>query len=390
MTLFNPVMQKEKLAAIGLVIIIIGALSAYLLVVYGEDIFENLFGEAETDIETGDCVDVNYIGRYASNDTVFDSSYDDVESKTDGTPLNIFVTLDAEALPPEGYDDYSSSMIEGFMEGLIGLKEGDTSTIGPIPPEKAYGLKPKVGDVINLSSVIPDLGFDYVLKIVEVQEDAPMPSDYGYEDVYGNGTTTLYTLREDWHYIGEIIDAVYTFWDNSSVVTKLNETMLWMYTTPATDIGENFTYNEVDTETSSIFEYPTNSSSVTSFNDTHIIVTHSPAIGFTIEESMATQFGVISVGSYTVESLTADKINTSVTDSEGNKTYTEFDRATTIERNETQNITQPPFPGELLEDQLFSYLRLMISDFELSYNTLADETLYFEVTIEKVYKTSQG
>ena len=60
MILFNSVMQKEKLAVIALVIIIVGGLSAYILTT--EDVFKNLFGEetkvSEGAIELGDCVDV--------------------------------------------------------------------------------------------------------------------------------------------------------------------------------------------------------------------------------------------------------------------------------------------------------------------------------------------
>ena len=130
MTLFNPAMEKEKLTAIVFAVIIIGALTVFLFMTYGGDILENLFSDDETKIiETGDCADVNYIGRYASNNSVFDSSYADVENKADGTPLKVFVTLDPNETPPEGYDDYYSSLIAGFMEGLIGLKDGETTTI---------------------------------------------------------------------------------------------------------------------------------------------------------------------------------------------------------------------------------------------------------------------
>ena len=393
-------MQKEKIAVIGLIIIIVGALSVFILLQPNEDgtgtilddILVNLFGDdkvSKGSIELGDCADVNYIGKFV-NGTVFESTYSDVENKTDGAPLNIFVSLDITETPPEGYEEYYPGMMIhglGFTEGLVGLKEGETSTIGPIPPEKAYGLKPKVGDIIDLTSLAPDLDITYTLKIIEVQEDVPMPSNF--ELNYGTGTTTLYTLRQDWHYIGEIIDTVYTFWDNSSVVTKINETLLWMYTTPSTEVNENFTWIIDDLTTGLQTTYPENASSVTSINDTTIIVTHSPAVNTTIDEVMASQYGMIPVGSYTIENVTADKINTSITDSTGNKTYKEFGRTTTIQRNETQNITELPYPGELLEEQLFSILRAIDSDFELSYSTLAGETLYFEVTIEKVYKTSQ-
>lgn len=383
-------MQKEKLAVIGLVVIIVAALSAYILT--NEDVFKNLFEEdtkisiSEGAIELGDCVDVNFIGKFV-NGTVFESSYSDVENKTDGIPLNIFVSLNMTEMPPEGYETYSSQMIvEGFMEGLVGLEEGETSTIGPIPPEKAYGVKPKVGDIIDLTPLIPDLDITYVLKVIEIQEDVPMPSDY--VAYYGPGLTTLYTLRENWHYIGEIIETSYVFWENSSVVTKINETLLWMYTTPTTELNENFTWSEVNVTTGTQTTYPENMSSVTTLTEDIIVVTCNPEINSEIVESVFTGLDY-SDTLYTVENMTADKINTSITDSTGNKTYKEFDRTITIQRNETQNITMDPFPGELLEEQLFLYVRAIDSDFKLSYSDLAGETLNYEVTIEKVYKTSQ-
>ena len=75
---FKAAMQSEKLAIIALVIIIAGALSTYLVSSNSEYIFENLFGKPEKEtsnntIEFGDNVDLHYIGRYASNDTIFDS-----------------------------------------------------------------------------------------------------------------------------------------------------------------------------------------------------------------------------------------------------------------------------------------------------------------------------
>ena len=105
-------------------------------------------------IQIGDCVDVHYIGRYASNNSVFDSSYEDVNNKTGGSPLKVFVSLNSsEKSPKAGY----ITVIEGLAEGLIGLKEGDESTIGPIPPEKAYGNKLGIGDTFNTSNLAVDL-----------------------------------------------------------------------------------------------------------------------------------------------------------------------------------------------------------------------------------------
>lgn len=476
-------MQKEKLVAIALVIIIIGAIVSLLFVAYGGDIWNNLFGSKESQvlarddslvayqnsvnvitgilgndkysnitsyqtqvqilsqasngivnitddnkilyipninfsgndsfvyeiidengqssqatatiqvklpgtIALGDCVDISYIGRYCSNDTIFDSSYNDTTNRTGGAPLNVFVSFNKTQEPPTGFATYSQGIIDGLMEGLIGLKEGDNVTMDPIPPEKAYGFKPKIGDILNFT---PLAGYPYVLKFVEIQENMSMPSDY--QSYFGNVTTTLYTLKEDWHYIGEIIDnytMAYPFWKDSSVVTGVNDTLLWMYVTPSTGIGEVFTYFENNETDGTLTTYPENTSSISFINDTIINVTHNPEIGTTIDVSAYYPgYGYYSVGSYTVESLTADKINVSITDSTtGDTTYMDLDRTITIQRNQTRNITQPAIPGELVESYLLSYLRDSDSTFKLSYLPLSDETLCFEVRIENVYKIS--
>jgi len=270
---FDSVMKTEKLAVIGLVIIIAGVLSAYLIMTYGDEIFDNLTGSTET-IEIGDCVDVHYTGSFV-NGTVFDTSYADVANQSgiyDETrpygPLKTFISFNLTELSPEGYDAYYQG-IEGFMEGLIGLKEGETKTLDPIPPEKAYGVLPELGDLINLSDLA---NYTLIYEIYEVQENVSMPADF--EDSYGDVTTTLYGLRDYWHYVGEIIETSCPSWENSSVVTKVNETLLWMYVTPTTAVNESFTFIEYDIDTVTQTTYPENASIITNITDDTIVVTH--------------------------------------------------------------------------------------------------------------------
>ena len=374
MILFNSVMQKEKLAAIGLVIIIVVAVSAYFFSdeEFRNQILENLFGgePVKETIELGDCADVHYIGRYASNNTIFDASYSDTENKTGGTSMQMFISTDPNETPSkEGY----SGIIEGLAEGLVGLKKGATATVGPIPPEKAYGVKPKAGDVISFSD--PVEGTEVKIDVVEVIENASMPKDY--IAYFGNQSTTLYNLRVNYS-IGDEIQ-LYPSWKNATYVTKINETMLWTYTTPPLDKRENFTWIDNTTQ-SSFWE---NASSVTSMNDTTIVITHTPAIGATMDYSP----DFYSVTTYTVVNLTDDKVNVSYTDATGNTSYTEFDRTITIERNQSQ-ITSMPYPEEGLA-QLLSYIKIYINpDLEYSLDNLAGESLIFEVVIVEVYKKS--
>ncbi|RLF41953.1 MAG: hypothetical protein DRN12_01790 [Thermoplasmata archaeon] len=148
-------MQSEKIAAIALVVIIAGALGLYLSMVYGGDIWSNIApskppsfqstSNLENTVQLGDCVDVNYIGRFHSNGTVFDTSYEDIARKWNiynanrtYQALKIFVNPYGNLTVPKGYENYTSSMIPGFIEALVGMKKGENKTVS-IPPEKAYG-----------------------------------------------------------------------------------------------------------------------------------------------------------------------------------------------------------------------------------------------------------
>ena len=369
-------MQKEKIVAIILVVIIVGALLSFILINYGDEIYDNLFGgDKKNTIELGDCAQVNYIGRYASNNTVFDSSYLYVENKTGGTPLNIFVSLDPDLVPPDEYSDYSSGMIKGFMNGLIGLKKGQTVTIGPIPPEEAYGVYPKAGDTIDVTG--ESFTQEMHLEFINITKDAPVPDEY--KDFITGNTTTLFILKDRSYQIGQKL-TLYQPWPNATTVTQLNDTVMWLETNPPDDKINNFTWIELDAYGSEIY-YWENSSNVT-MNETTIVVTHSPEIGQIMEAS--TGYSTIE---YSVVNLTEDKINVSYEASDGNLSYVEIDRKITIDRNQTQNITYS-WPYEMM-DYVLSILKQMDDTISYSLDALAGETLLFEVEIVEVYKTSQ-
>jgi len=148
---FKLAMQNEKIAIIALVVIIVGVLSVYLIATSEGDIFNNLFngtdGEiSDADIILGDCVDVHYTGSFKINGTVFDTSHKNVaeangiyDANRSYEPLKIFINPNGNLTTPEGYTNYSSSMIQGFLNGLIGMEEGEIKTV-TIPPEEAYGI----------------------------------------------------------------------------------------------------------------------------------------------------------------------------------------------------------------------------------------------------------
>jgi FKBP-type peptidyl-prolyl cis-trans isomerase 2 len=83
-------------------------------------------------IATGDSVTFEYTGRL-DDETVFDTSRREV---AEDAGL-------AEAQPDRDYtpltvDIGAEQVIEGMEEGLVGLEQGESTTI-EIPPEKAYG-----------------------------------------------------------------------------------------------------------------------------------------------------------------------------------------------------------------------------------------------------------
>jgi len=365
-------MQKEKLFVIAMIVVIVLLVSS-LIILTNPDIFGNLFKETEI-IEEGDCVDVHYIGRFYSNDSIFDSSYEDVENKSGGTPLNVFVTLDEEILPSDDFSDYITT-VEGFTEGLIGMMEGEEKTIGPIPPDKAYGRKPIEGDTITLLN--PETGEDIILEINAIKENSSIPEDF--IDVLGNGTTTLVDWRVLIFSVGDIT-TYYPTWINATTITAINETSMWLYTTPPDDKMENFTWINSTTG----MQFWENASSVTHINDSTIIITHDPFIGATF------QYGMYN---YTVMNKTTDKINVSQTVIDGNETiYTEFNRTITINRNESQLIKSFDFPLILLQQYVSYfeyYLGYNVVDIPFSFSELAGETLIFEVKVIEVYKECQ-
>lgn len=396
-------MQNEEIAIIALVVIIVGALSVYIVATNDGDIFENLFGEKQQEgtIEIGDCIDVNYIGKYASNGTVFDSSYSDWKNKSGGTPLKVFVNLDTSEMPPAEYQGYSSGIIEGLMEGLIdsGLKEGEHSTIGPISPEKAYGEKFDEGDTVNTTTLNQNaLYFNstinqtlevtsrnstilYLKWIDSSNEKFTMPSLIIY------GSFDMQNPNPDYDDIIKIAPP-FAIWKNATEIIETTEDSFITKTTPTktenlTDKIEQIPLDLISGE--SIFIFP--DATTVAYNETNITFTSSPIEGKIYTYSEQTIYGVISY-ELTVNNVTADNVNISILIVEYNQTQY-YDLKRTVSYSRT-------FEYPRVYDMGISFLQQALPQFSFdlqregySLNKLAGESLIFEVTIEKIYKTSQ-
>lgn len=81
-------------------------------------------------VKTGDTIQVDYTGKL-ENGTIFDTSREDV-AKQAGFYVN------GKKYVPLTFVVGSSQVIQGFDEGVIGMKVGEEKTL-KIPPEKAYG-----------------------------------------------------------------------------------------------------------------------------------------------------------------------------------------------------------------------------------------------------------
>ncbi len=97
-------------------------------------------------VEDGDCVLISYIGRYASNQTIFASSYNDISNMSNNTPFAAFISLKENT---SSWHDQFTKIIPGLAEGIIGMKKGEEKVIGPIHPDKAFYEKPEKGDCFN-------------------------------------------------------------------------------------------------------------------------------------------------------------------------------------------------------------------------------------------------
>jgi len=374
-------MQKEKIALIALVVIVVAALSVFLIAV-NSDIFENLFKEKLT-ISEGDCADVNYIGRYTSNNTIFDTSYKYAQNKSGGTLLKIFVSNNTSATSPK--PGYTAGMIEGFREGLIGMKEGQTKTIGPIPPEKAYGAKKlTVGAIFTTQftafgmnqtvEVINYTSENLTLKWIDVENHSnfTMP-----QLVINNLQSTNQT-----EYITYLPPSY--LWPNSTQILNITDNNVTVYTTPTKTTNLSTTIVQVQYGEILMLIFP--NATTATWNNTSITVTCSPMVGTNYTFQTQSYTGMVNV-TITIINITDDKINVSaINDQSPEPQYQELYRTLTFNRT----VILPRFYRNI-PTMYVSYLyEKDIQNAGYSLDPLAGESLTFEVTIEKVYKTSQG
>ena len=389
---FNPGMQSEKIAVVILVAIIIGSLSIYLVGVNADYILSNLFGDEFKEkkvIESGDCADVHYIGRFASNGTIYDTSYEFIENTSGGTPLQVYINENKSSSPPSGYFSYSQkplNMIEGFVLDLIGLKENDTKTIGPIPPDKAYGVK-KLGIGDSFSTKNLALEMNQTVQVINLTKNFISLKWINIDDFskFTMPQMILNNLSSPVQSEIIIIPPPHHIWENSSEIIDYNDEEVTILSTPTktnniTETLKPIQYGITDV----IFIFP--DATTASWNETTITITSSPEIGNEYQYSQDTGFGYVMNMTFTIENIVNNTINVSVI-------YEEAEEKIFYEINNTLE-----FNRTFIMPRIYNNIPLIYQDALFGEDILREgysthpktgESLIFDVEIVKIYKTSQ-
>jgi FKBP-type peptidyl-prolyl cis-trans isomerase 2 len=373
-------MQKEKIALIALVIIVIGALSVFVAAV-NTDIFENLFKEKLT-IAEGDCADVNYIGRYASNNTVFDTSYNNTANKTGGTPLKVFVSYNATATSPK--TGYTAGMIKGFMDGIIGMKEGQTKIIGPIPPEDAYGTN-KFGVGSIFTSQYFAFGMNQTVEVTNYTSENLTVRWIQMENLrnFTMPQLVIDNLQSTNETEMVIYPPPYYIWENATVITNITDTTVTVRTTPTKGTNLSAIVKDVRYGEKQMLIFP--NATTASWDNTTITIVCSPIVGKNYTFQTAGYTGMVNITIH-VNTIIGDLINVTITnDQSAEPSYLDVYKELTFNRT----FTLPRIYKDIPAMYISYFYGEDIKKAGYSIEPLAGETLLFEVTVVKVYKTSQ-
>ncbi len=373
-------MQKEKIALIALVIIVIAALSVFVTAV-NTDIFENLFKEKLT-IAEGDCADVNYIGRYASNNTVFDSSYADWKNKTNATALKIFISFDKNETSPKS--GYTSSMIKGFLEGVIGMQEGQTKTIGPIQPKDAYG-EHKFGQGAIFTSQYFAFGMNQTVEVLNYTSENLTVKWIQMENLgkFTMPQLVINNLQSTNETEMVIYPPPYYIWENSTTITNITDANVTVTTTPAKSTNLSDVVKDVRYGEKQMLIFP--NATTASWDNTTITVICSPIVGQNYTFQTQGYTGMVNITIH-VNKITGDQINVTITnDQSPEPSYLDVYKELTFNRT----FILPRIYKNIPSMYISYFYGEDIQKAGYSLEPLAGESLLFEVTVEKVYKTVQ-
>jgi hypothetical protein len=274
-------------------------------------------------------------------------------------------------------------MIKGFMEGLIGMHEGQTKIIGPIPPEDAYGAKFGVGAIF--SSNYFAFGMNQTV-IVTNYTTATFSAKWINMENLGNFTMPqliINNLQSSNATEMVIYPPPYYIWENSASIINIADTNVTVRTTPTRSTNLSSVIKDVRDGEKLMLIFP--NATTASWDDTTITVVSSPVVGQNYTFQIEGYTGMINITVH-INSIIGDIINVTITnDQDPTSTYLDVYRILTFNRSYSLPRIYTDIPSMYM-----SYLyQKDIEKAGYSFNPLAGETVTFEVTIEKVYKTSR-
>src|SRR5659263_216070 len=128
-----------------------------ILILAAAILFSGCVDKTVQTVKNGDNISVDYVGSFQDG-KVFDTSIESVARANN-------LSNPSAQYEPLNFTVGTRSVIEGFDEGVIGMKVGDTKTL-TIPPEKGYPVDPSR---IQVSPIIQDLPATSVIpRVLEV------------------------------------------------------------------------------------------------------------------------------------------------------------------------------------------------------------------------------
>ncbi len=143
-------------------------LGAFLLLAVGSlAYYGGGLGLTKETVESGDTVEVNYVGTTEDGD-VFDTSYEDKAKEAD-------IYNEQRDYAPLKFEVGAGQMIKGFDEAVVGMKEGGEKTV-TLEPEEAYGpYNESLTQDIPRDQVPEDAELEEGMRLVMQSQKGPVP-----------------------------------------------------------------------------------------------------------------------------------------------------------------------------------------------------------------------
>ena len=275
-------------------------------------------------------------------------------------------------------------MIEGFMDGIIGMQEGQTKTIGPIPPEKAYGTN-KFGIGSIFTSQYLAFGMNQTVEVTNYTSENLSVRWIQMENL-GNFTMpqlVINNLQSTNETEMVVYPPPYYIWENCSSITNITDTNVTVRTTPTKSTNLSKEVKDVRYGEKQMLIFP--NATTASWDNTTITVVCSPIVGQNYTFQTQGYSGMVNITIH-INSIIGDMINVTITnDQSPEPSYLDVYKVLTFNRT----FTLPRIYKDIPAMYISYFYGEDIQRAGYSLEPLAGETLLFEVTVEKVYKTSQ-